>query len=97
MVKREIFKAPSIGAELENVPKAERKKLDIEHGIRITKVSRGLIARLGLEEGFIVTSINNVDVTTPEEFVTILEQIQGRVIIRGISKKGVRKYYNFYF
>lgn len=97
VVKREIFKAPSIGAELENVPKAERKKLDIEHGIRITKVSRGLIARLGLEEGFIVTSINNVDVTTPEEFVTILEQIQGRVIIRGISKKGVRKYYNFYF
>ncbi len=97
VVKREIFKAPSIGAELENVPKAERKKLGIENGIRITKIARGLIARLGLEEGFIVTSVNNVEVTTPEEFVTILEQIQGRVIIRGISKQGVRKYYNFYF
>lgn len=97
IVKREIVKAPSIGAELELVPKAERKKLGIENGIRIIKVSRGLIARLGLEEGFIVTSVNNIEVTTPEELITVLEQIQGQVIIRGISKKGVRKYYNFYF
>lgn len=97
VVKREIYKASSIGAELELVPKAERKKLEIKHGIRIVKVSRGLVARLGLEEGFIVTFVNNTPVKTPKEFVDILNQIQGQVIIQGIDKRGMRKYYNFYF
>ncbi len=99
IVKREVYRAESIGAELEVVPKAERARLKIENGVRIAKINsnRGLIAQMGLEEGFIITSINNRMIEEPHELAEILERIRGRVIIKGVTKSGQKGYYSYYF
>lgn len=99
IVKREVYKAENIGAELEVVPKAERAKLNIESGVRIAKINsnRGLIAQMGLEEGFIITSINNRIIEEPRELADILERIRGRVIVKGVTKTGQKGYYSYYF
>ncbi len=97
LLKRETFKAASLGAELESVPKVERNKLGIEGGVRILKVGRGLMAQMQLEEGFIVTDINNRPIENPEELVTILERIRGRVILRGMNKNGARRSFQYLF
>ncbi|GAB4480420.1 MAG: trypsin-like peptidase domain-containing protein [Thermoflexibacter sp.] len=99
IVKREVYKAESIGAELEVVPKAERTKLKIESGVRIAKINsnRGLIAQMGIEEGFIITSINNRMIEEPRELADILERIRGRVIVKGVTKNGQKGYYSYYF
>ncbi len=95
--KREIYKAERIGAELELVPKAERTRLGIESGVRINKITGGLMRQMGMEEGFIITSINERPIQSPEELAEILERIRGRVIIKGISKNGTKGYYSYIF
>lgn len=97
LLKRETFKAASLGAELESVPKVERNKLGIEGGVRILKVGQGLIAQMQLDEGFIVIDINNRPIENPEELVSILERIRGRVIVRGINKNGARRSFQYLF
>jgi serine protease Do len=97
ILKRETFKSESLGADMEAISKVEKDKLGISQGVRIVNVRNGLIRRLSLKEGFIITSINKVSVGTPEEVVEILEKIRGRVIIEGITSTGQRGYYSYYF
>lgn len=97
VAKRKIYEAESLGAEFEVVPKVERQRMGIESGIRVKKVYRGLIQRMGINEGFVITSINNRLLGTPEELTEVLEKIRGRVVIQGFDKNGNRRYYSFYF
>ncbi|MCU0393191.1 MAG: trypsin-like peptidase domain-containing protein [Thermoflexibacter sp.] len=99
VVKREVYKAESIGADLEVVPKAERSRFGIENGVRIAKINsnRGLIAQMGMEEGFIITEINNREIEDPRELANMLERIRGRVIVKGVTKNGQKGYYSYYF
>jgi Do/DeqQ family serine protease len=97
VTKKTVFYAESIGAELENVHRAEKSRLNIESGVRIVKIKNGLVARLGIEEGFIITHVNNVPIESPEKLTNILETIQGRVIIKGVNKLGNVSVYSYYF
>lgn len=97
ILKREIFHADNLGADLEIVPKVERELLKINNGIRVSNIQRGLIKQLGIEDGFIITGINGRPVSDPKELAGILQTIRGRVRIEGVNKKGVRGYYSYYF
>jgi len=96
IIKTEIFTSKSLGADLEVVPKVERDLLEIDHGVRINKVYRGLINELGIREGFIITSINSYPIKDPEDLIKVIERVRGRVRIEGVSKEGVKGYYSFY-
>ncbi|HEX8549630.1 MAG TPA: trypsin-like peptidase domain-containing protein [Cytophagaceae bacterium] len=98
ILKHETFTSPTLGAVMETVSKVEKDKLGITAGgVRILKINQGLIRRLGISEGFIVTSINKVAINSPEEFADIVEKIRGKVVIEGITSNGVKGYYSFYF
>jgi hypothetical protein len=94
--KQTAFTITGLGAELANVSKVERDRLGIEGGVRVTKLTQGLISRLGVEEGFIITSINRQPVQSPKEVADLLSNASGRVLIEGINKNGVGGYYSFY-
>jgi Do/DeqQ family serine protease len=99
VIKREVFKAERLGAEFETLHKAEKTRLRLESGVRITKINdnSGLIAQMRLEEGFIITSVNSVKIESPEQLVSILENAKGRVLVQGVNKQGVSGYYSFIF
>lgn len=97
VIKREVYKAESLGAEFELIHKGERSRLGIESGVRIAKINEGFLAQIGMEEGFIVTSVNNVTVDSPQKLAYLLENTRGRVIVRGINKQGVASYYSYSF
>ncbi len=97
LLKREVYNSSTLGAEFEVVSKVERDILDIDHGVRVIKVKDGFFSNLDIEEGFIVTSVNNQPIKDPETLVKMIERIRGRVIIEGINKRGVRGYYSYYF
>jgi len=65
--------------------------------VRITKVYQGLIAQMGLSEGFIITAINKVPINDPETLADILTKIRGRVYLEGINKQGRKEMYRYYF
>lgn len=97
LLKRDIFKSEKLGAAFEAVSKVEKDKLGVDGGIRIVETGSGLLSRLGIEEGFIITAINGVKVKKPEEVANILETTRGRIIIEGISSNGSKGYYSYYF
>jgi S1-C subfamily serine protease len=86
-----------LGAEFEAVPKMEQNLLNISSGVRVVDVKNGFFSRLNIDEGFIITEINGNEVSDPKKLAEILEEIKGKVIIKGINKKGIKGYYSFYF
>ncbi len=96
ILKTETFTSQKLGADLIAVPKIEKEKLGIEDGIRIVRLRRGTLASLGMQEGFIISSINRQPVKTPEDVERLITTTSGRVYISGITKNGMRGYYEFY-
>jgi len=97
LIKRNAYFSNSLGVEFEAVPKMEQNLLDIESGVRVVSVRNGFFSRLNIDEGFIITDINGEKVNDPKELAALLEAIKGKVIVKGINKKGVKGYYSFYF
>ena len=97
ILRREVFTSESLGADLEKVSKVERDVLNIRQGVRVTNIRRGFMRRLGIQEGFVITSINDTPIDDPEKLVSILSKLKGRVILEGVNTKGVKGYYQYYF
>ncbi|MGD1890796.1 MAG: trypsin-like peptidase domain-containing protein [Cyclobacteriaceae bacterium] len=97
LIKRELYESNSLGADLEIVSPVEADLLKINTGVKVSKVYGGLIRRLGIEEGFVVTSINGRTIRTPVELEKILTKVRGRVRIEGVNQQGVKGYYSYYF
>ncbi|MEN8247418.1 MAG: trypsin-like peptidase domain-containing protein [Bacteroidota bacterium] len=97
ILETKVYTSEYLGADLEVVSKLERDLYDIEHGVKVTKLySGGLLNRLDLEEGFIVTNINEEKIDTAQSLADILSKAYGRVRIEGVSKSGRKGYYSFY-
>lgn len=97
IVKHELYSSSTLGADFSTIPKVEKDKMGLSNGVRIVNIRNGLISRLGLPEGFIITSINRTPMNEPQEVSNILEKIRGQVIIEGISTNGGRSIYQYYF
>ena len=97
LIIREVYESDKLGASLEAVSQVEADLLDIREGVKITNVKGGLIKRLGIDEGFVVTSINQRPISSPEELEEILTRVRGRVRIEGVNSQGVKGYYSYYF
>ncbi len=97
LLKRKIFSSRTLGADLEKVSKVERNLLNIEDGVRVIKVRKGLISQMDIEEGFVITHINKVAIKDPETLTDILTKIRGRVYLEGVNKQGRKEIYRYYF
>lgn len=97
ILKRELFTSEYLGADLEIVSKVEQDLFGIENGVKITKLyNGGLLPRLGLENGLIITYINDYKIDDPQKLANVLSKLRGRVRIEGVSKTGTKGYYTFY-
>lgn len=84
-----------MGAKFAEITDEERKQLGIRYGVKITELSPGKFSKAGIEEGFIITRMNNKPVTSTSELKNILENTRGGVYIEGIYANGVVAYYAF--
>jgi serine protease Do len=96
-VKRDIYQSKDLGADIENLVKEELELLGIPNGVRIERVGDGLIRRLGIQEGFIITHINKNPVQDAKQLENNILNIRGRVTIEGMNRRGSRGYYSFVF
>jgi Do/DeqQ family serine protease len=97
VLKRETVSVEGLGADLETISKVERDKLGIQSGARVLNVRSGLMGRLGIEDGFVITAINKRPITAAKEVIDILSRLKGRVIIEGVDKRGRAIAYQAYF
>jgi Do/DeqQ family serine protease len=97
ILKSKIYSSEYLGADIEVISKLERDLFDIDNGVKITKLyPGGLLSRLELEKGFIITSINQDEIDTAQKLVDALSRARGKIRIEGVSNSGRKGYYSFY-
>ena len=97
LLSRTIYSSEPLGADLEVISKVEATLLKVPSGVRINEVNGGLLRRLGVEEGFVITHINQRTIDSPEQLEEILTRIRGKVRIDGVNAQGKKGYYSYYF
>lgn len=85
----------SLGATFEAVSKEDMKRLNIENGLRISKLSGGKLRSAGIREGFIITAIDKKKINSVQDIQAALENKKGGVLIEGVYPNGMRAYYGF--
>ncbi len=85
-----------LGADFQAISKLEREKLGARFGYRIINIRQGRIANMGIQEGFIITSLNKREYERLEDLINALETMRGQVSIEGIFPNGGRGVFSFY-
>jgi Do/DeqQ family serine protease len=83
-----------IGVELEEIDRKTAGKLDIDGGLRITKLYPGKLKNsTDIRVGFIITKVNGESVKTIDKFVKILDNTEGGVMLEGVYEDYPGTYY----
>ncbi|MEN8158152.1 MAG: Do family serine endopeptidase [Bacteroidota bacterium] len=94
IVKREDL-LELLGASFKPVSEKEKRSLGILYGLKVTDVKPGKFAKVGIKEGFVLTSVNKKPVDSVKDITEILEDSEGGVIIEGVDRTGSRSYFAF--
>lgn len=84
-----------LGADFGPVPEKDMEKLQIAHGVQVTKLSKGKLKEAGLKEGFIITEINKMPVSSKEDVDRIYMRADNKkpMLIEGFYPNGGYAYY----
>ncbi len=82
-----------LGISSEIVPDELKSKLNIDHGTRITDISKGKFKDAGVPIGFVITSIDKIQVYTPNDIYKALDGKTGGLLVEGYLPTGEKKYY----
>jgi serine protease Do len=83
-----------LGIELEKIDSKTAKKLGIDEGLKVTKLSNGKIRKYtDMREGFIITGIDGKSFDSVEDFTQYLENKKGGVMIEGVYEDYPGSYY----
>lgn len=84
-----------LGASLENATEAELTKVGLAAGVKVKNLQAGKLKSAGIQDGFIITSIDNKKVKTAKEVTEYLEARKGGVLIEGTYPNGMKAFYGF--
>jgi serine protease Do len=86
----------ALGAEFVEIDNEELANLRIENGVKISKLGNGRLAQIGIQPGFIVTSIDKKKIVSVSDIKSILTtKTSGIVLIEGFYPNGMRASYSF--
>jgi S1-C subfamily serine protease len=88
-----------MGADFEALTASECRDFDIEGGVMVTNVHRGGIFddQTSVREGFIITSIDDEDMSSTNELSDALKDKTEGVLIEGFYPRYPSKIYNYHF
>jgi Do/DeqQ family serine protease len=73
-----------LGGEFATVDKKVAKENEIEGGVIIKKVGTSILKKSRIQDGFVITSINGIEIKTLEDFNTAMKNARGTVFFEGI-------------
>lgn len=90
-VKAEITDISTLLGATFSVPTdKELKILRLTNGVKVSKLEDGILKKIGVKEGFIITKVDSKKVTSTDDITTILKDKKGSIMIEGIYPNGVR-------
>ncbi len=93
--KETISKNTALGATFVALTEKEKKELNITNGVKIKSINAGKLMSLGLEEGMMITKINDKPVISVEFLTAELNKSNKGVLLEVVSKTGKRDYVGF--
>ncbi|MDI1355900.1 MAG: Do family serine endopeptidase [bacterium] len=87
--------AIALGAEFRDIDSDELANLRTDHGVKVFKLNNGKLAQVGIQQGFVVTSIDRKRVNSAAEVEKLLNNKTGIVMIEGFYPNGMRASYSF--
>jgi serine protease Do len=70
-----------LGADLETLDKKKALQYEIEGGVLVKKIIKdGLFSKTRMQDGFIITSVNGIDITSIEELGQAIRNLRGESI-----------------
>jgi S1-C subfamily serine protease len=92
----DVFFNELLGADLQQLSNEEKDDLNISTGLKVMEITNGILSRAGINEGFIITEINNSDVDTESELLSAINNTKRNIIrMKGIYPNGVIVSYEF--
>ena len=88
-----------LGAAFKKVDAATLKQLGIDNGVQVAAVDDGVFADAGIRKGFVIVSINDTRVSTPDDIEKMYKAImrgnsdEKVMIVRGLYPTGKRGIY----
>ncbi len=96
ITKKYSVNSAKLGAEFQPISKAEKNKLGIDAGVRVSNIRNGAIRQMNIPEGFVIYKLNNKTYTEPSDLIHDLENINGRIVIEGYYADGGKATYSFF-
>ena len=84
-----------LGAEFADLTPAEKSKMGIENGVRVSNISGGKMKSAGIPRNFVITKIDHKKVYKVEDVYEYLSSAKEGVLIEGIEPDGSKGYYGF--
>lgn len=83
-----------LGITVQNASEKTLKKIGISNGVEVTSIEEGLVQKhTNMRTGFIITKVDNQNITDSEQFVKIMQNKKGGVMIEGVYPDVAGTYY----
>jgi S1-C subfamily serine protease len=74
-----------LGVQVENLTPKDKAQLGIESGVRVTDLKNGkLVEFTDIKKGFVITQIDDQPVNDVSDFINILKNKNGKVLVEGV-------------
>ncbi|HRH38766.1 MAG TPA: serine protease, partial [Flavobacteriales bacterium] len=70
-----------------------KKVLRSKNGVKVTAINGGKFRASGIQEGFIITKIDDEPVSDPSDVERLLANKKGGVLVEGCYPNGLKAYY----
>ena len=90
------FYNSTLGAMLKTATENDLGNLNIDHGLKVVSVKKGILQRGGIAEGFIITEVNDLAVNSRADIEEALSGNNGNTVkVSGIYPNGTRISFEF--
>ena len=93
--KDEVNKFSALGASFKRLTAGELKELKLKYGVKVATIKSGKLRSAGINQGFIITHLDQKPVKTPEDVVEFFNSQKGGVLVEGIYPNGMKGYFGF--
>lgn len=94
--RNESTEAVTMGAEFANLSADEKKRANVEYGVKVSSLNPGKLRSIGVRPGFIIQKVNSTPVKSVQELQKALANAQDEVVIGGKYPNDSQKlYYGF--
>lgn len=75
----------ALGVQVENLTAAEMRSLGVSGGVKITDLKDGKLTEFtDIRKGFVITQIDDQPVNNKQDFINLLKEKSGKVLVEGI-------------